>query len=139
MAETKTCLCIPVDFIKNHIIRIYRNIKCYDGIHKDSWSGYPCETLEKNICQNDHCSGRISLSIQTPPRDIRILTIFSIRAEERGYAYLDKHLRSLFDKGILNDVPAVKKSLNAPLITSSTKYLRNPPLPRSSFSPKKAK
>ena len=139
MSKKEACVCIPVELIKNQVEEKYNNIKCYNGIHKDTWSGYPCKLLARNLCQNDHCSGRISFSIRTPPRDIRILTIFSIRAEERGYAYYNHHLRSLFAEGILDDVPCVKKSLNVPLITSSTRYLRNPPLPRRSPSSKKAK
>ena len=139
MVEKESCLCIPVELIKNQVEEKNINIECLDGINKDTWSMYPCNFLEKNKCRKDHCSGEINLSFNTPPRDIRILTIFSIRAEERGYAHLDQHLRSLIDDGTLNNVPAVKKSLNAPLITSSTKYLRNPPLPRRSFTPKKAK
>ena len=133
MIDKVVCECIPVELIKTQAENTHKNIRCYDGIHKNTWSKYPCIVLEKNQCRTSHCSGRISLSIRTPPRDIKILSVLSIRAEKRGYVCLDRHLRSLLENGILQNVQTVNRELNIPIKPSTTKYFENPPLPSGSF------
>ena len=130
MADKEVCECIPVELIKAQVERKYQNIRCYDGIHKDTWSKYPCEVLEKDLCRVDHCSGKISLSTRTPPKDIKILSVLFIRAEKRGYIYLNRHLRSLIESGIFQNVQTVNKELNNPIESSTTLYFENPPRPR---------
>ena len=137
MTDKEVCECIPVELIRAQIINVYKKIKFYDGIHEDTWSNYPCIVLERNNCRTDHCLGRISLSIRIPPRDIRILSILSIRSEERGFAYLDQHLRSMLENGILHNLQTVIKELNTPVIPSATEYFENPQLPFRSFKKKK--
>lgn len=137
MAGKEICECIPVELIRAQVKGKYKIIKCYDGIHNNTWSKYPCATLERNLCRVDHCSGRISLSIRTPPKDIRILSVLSIRAEKRGYVSLDRHLRSLFENGTIQNVPPVSIELNSPILASTTAYFENPPLPHGSYAKQK--
>ena len=137
MAGKEVCECVPVEPIKSQVEAACNNISFSDGIHADTWSKYPCVRLQSGQCRTDHCYGRVFMSFNTPPRDIRVLSVVFIRAEEKGFACLDRQLRSLFESGFLHGIPSVEKELNSPVIPSATKYLANPPPPPGSFKKKK--
>jgi len=133
MADRETCICVPIEPIRNQIQKKYLNIRCGEGIHEKTWNRYPCHLDEKTKCQKDHCDGKISFSSSIPARDINIITALFIRKEKKGYALINQTLRNLFKEGILKNVESVEKEVNSPSIPLPIKYNKNPPLPSHSF------
>jgi len=56
------------------------------------------------------------------PKDIKIITALFIREEKKGYVLLNRHLRSLFEEGLLDNVEYVEKKLNTPIIPLPVKF-----------------
>jgi hypothetical protein len=128
MLKKESCQCVPIDSIRNQVQRKYDNIKCDAGIHEKTWNRYPCALDEKNLCQVDHCNGKISFAVMVNFREIKIITALFIRTEKKAYAYFNRSLRSLFENNLVNPVPFVTKELDIPIITEPTK-LADPSLP----------
>jgi len=126
MAETVICECVPIERIRTQVVGKYRNINCRGNIHQETWSMYPCGLDEADKCRSDHCDGRISFSVTTPTRDVKIITALFIRSEKGAYALRDRSLRSLFEEGLLETVVPVDKELNDPLIRLPVKSYKNP-------------
>ena len=136
MAGGEICTCIPIEPLRDQVKKKYKNIRCGDDIHKKTWSRYPCKLLNENICKKDHCDGKIIFSVAVPARDIKVITALFIREDEKGYAYLNRTLRGLFEEGILEKVLPVERTLNVPIESTTAVYLKNPP-PAPHYSRKK--